>query len=694
MEPPNLDTALNAYPGVGPARLRALNRLGLFRGGDLLDYYPRDYEDRTRSYTIRDAPPGEPVCVRAMAAELPWLTRVNQGLELVKLKAVDDTGTMTVTFFNQRYVRAAISPGESYIFFGILERFGSSCQMTNPVFELESSPRFTGRIMPVYSLTAGLSNHFLAGLTERTLNAVLDVVTEPLPEALLDRFHLARRQFALRNIHFPDSLDSLELARRRLVFEEFLYLSVGLSMLRRRRSGEGGLVFSPFAMEEFARLLPFPLTAAQRRVIEEAACDLTSGRIMNRLVQGDVGSGKTAIAAACCWLSAKSGYQSAFMAPTELLAKQHFRTLTALLAPSGLRVALLTASVKGSERKALYSALLAGEIDILVGTHALLSPGVAFRSLGLAVADEQHRFGVAQRAALSAKGSRPHVLVMSATPIPRTLALIMYGDLDISIVDELPPGRTPVATFLIGEDKRTRINRFVEKLTREGRQVYMVCPLIEEQPGDTSPGEAPSLSNLKSVIAYTAQLQATVFPTLRVALLHGKMKPREKEEVMSAFLSGEIDVLVSTTVIEVGVDVPNAALMIIENAERFGLSQLHQLRGRVGRGTHQSYCVLITGTKHPESLRRLNALTKTGDGFSIAEEDLKLRGPGDFFGHRQHGLPHLKVADFAADTRALKEAQNAAEELLSVDPDLTASEHTGILKQVKRLFEENPDIFN
>lgn len=694
MEQPSLAAPLGTFPGIGPARLKALNRLGLFRAEDLLGYYPRDYEDRTGQYTIKDAPAGESVCIRAMAAEPPRLSRIRKGLELIKLKAVDNTGSMTVTFFNQGYIRTAISQGESYVFFGPFERFGSSCQMTNPIFEPEDHPRLTGRIMPVYSLTAGISNRLLADLTERALNIASGQIEETLPEALLRDQNLPPRPFSMQNIHFPSSFEALEQARRRLVFEEFFYLAVGLNLLKKRRGTEGGIRFSSQPAEEFTKLLPFPLTNAQQKVIEEAALDLTSGRVMNRLVQGDVGSGKTVIAAACCFSAAKNGYQTAFMAPTELLAAQHFRTLTDLLAPAGIKIALLTASVKGPERKALYSALKAGEIDLLVGTHAILSPGVIFHSLGLVIADEQHRFGVEQRAALSSKGSRPHVLVMSATPIPRTLALIMYGDLELSILDELPPGRTPVDTFLIGEDKRARMNGFVEKLSGEGRQVYIVCPMIEEQSADTEIEPPSGLSSLKSVIAYTAHLQKEVFPNLKVALLHGKMKPRDKEAIMTAFSNGEIDVLVSTTVIEVGVDVPNAALMVIENAERFGLSQLHQLRGRVGRGQHKSYCILVTGIKNPDSLYRLKAMAKTNDGFLIAEEDLKLRGPGDFFGRRQHGLPHLKVADFAADTRTLKEAQAAAAELLSRDPDLTAIDHCGILNQVRHLFEENPDIFN
>ncbi len=408
---------------------------------------------------------------------------------------------------------------------------------------------------------------------------------------------------------------------------------------------------------------------------------------MNRLLQGDVGSGKTAVAAYGAWLAWKNGHQSALMAPTEILATQHFATLSALLSPAGIRVALLTGSMKAAEKRNIYIALESGEIDLVVGTHALLSEGVAFSRLGLVITDEQHRFGVAQRAALAAKAElHPHVLVMSATPIPRTLALIIYGDLDVSILDELPPGRTPVETYLVGDDKRQRMYNFVRKLVAEGRQAYIVCPMVEE--GEDTTAE------LKAVTAYAQQLQSQVFPDLKVSFVHGKMKAKEKEAVMASFSAGDVDVLVSTTVIEVGVDVPNAALMIVENAERFGLSQLHQLRGRVGRGKHQSYCVLLSDNKNPETRERLKVMTKTTDGFKISEEDLRARGPGDFFGKRQHGLPQLRVADLAGDMRVLKEAQNAAEELLCNDPTLAKTENRRVLEHVKRLFAENPDIFN
>ena len=557
---------------------------------------------------------------------------------------------------------------------------------------------FTGCIVPVYPLTAGITNHLLCTLTQQAVAACAQDMPETLPRGVRLDHELAQAEFSYRNIHFPESFQALELARRRLTFEELFYLSAGLAMLKERRGDVLGCAIPSRPMEEFLARLPFPLTGAQRRVMEEISRDMASGRPMNRLVQGDVGSGKTVVAAYAAWLAAGAGYQSALMAPTEVLAEQHFRSLSALLEPAGVRVGLLTGSITPAGKKKVRQALAAGEIDLIIGTHALLSQGVEFAKLGLMVADEQHRFGVAQRAALAAKGDSPHVLVMSATPIPRTLALIIYGDLDVSVIDELPPGRTPVETYVVREDKRARMYNFVRRLVGEGRQVYIICPAVEENTEGTMQnveweGDGPAL-DLKAVTTYAKKLQTEVFPDLRVDFLHGKMKPREKEAVMAAFAAGETQVLVSTTVIEVGVDVPNAALIIIENAERFGLSQLHQLRGRVGRGKHQSYCVLITNTRSVEAMQRLRTLASTADGFKISEEDLKLRGPGDFFGSRQHGLPQMKLADLAGDMRLLSEAQESARRLLMADPTLSQPENRPVLERVRTLFADTPDIFN
>ena len=737
-----LNTPLTALPGVGPARARSLEKLGLRTVGDLLGYYPRDYEDRTKRYAIAQAPADTPVCVSAMVAETPRLSRIRKGLELTRVKVVDGSAAMTLTFFNQSYVRDALVPGQEYIFYGRVEGDRGGRQMTNPVFEREDRARFTGRILPVYPLTAGVSNNLLAGLAQRAVEECACQVAETLPADLLEAHDLAPAEFSCRSIHFPQDFDALARAKRRLVFEELFTLSAGLALLRQRRSGGEGPAFPACDPADFYALLPFAPTEAQRRTISECAADLASGRPMNRLVQGDVGSGKTAVAAACAWMAFRSGWQAAMMAPTEILAEQHCRSLSALLAPAGMRVGLLTGSMRAGEKKRVYAALEAGEIDFVVGTHALLSGPVAFRRLGLVVADEQHRFGVEQRAALAAKANtpdcppeagrrlcgegrgdsvppaangmdgvpaaacrcgeveqraalaakgdkktRPHVLVMSATPIPRTLALIIYGDLDVSVIDQLPPGRLPVKTVLVGESKRQRMYGFVREQIRQGRQAYIVCPAIETDPESAA-------ADLKRVVEYAEGLQKQVFPDLRVGLVHGRMKAKDKEAAMAAFARGETHILVSTTVVEVGVDVANATLMIVENADRYGLSQLHQLRGRVGRGEHQSWCVLVSDNRSPETRARLKVLVDTADGFRIAEEDLKLRGPGDFFGRRQHGLPALRMADLNTDTRVLKEARDAAVALLSADPDLSRPEHRPLQEKVRRLFEENPDMFN
>mgnify|MGYP002508095154 CR=1 FL=1 len=687
------DTPLTDLPGVGPQRAKKLEKLGLKTLGDALDHLPQRYEDRRECHALADAPQDRPCCVSVVIAETPRVSYVRRGLSLVKVKGVDGTGTVHITFFNQDYIREVLRRGESYVFYGAVERQGNLFSMTNPVFEREGTARTTGLIMPVYPLTAGISNNLLAGLTRRAVDECLDGLPEVLPAQVRHEHQLCQTQFARKNIHYPADFEALAIARRRLVFEELFILTCGLAQLKDRRSAGEGRVMDG-GVEEFAALLPFAPTGAQRRAMEDIAADFRSGKAMNRLVQGDVGSGKTAVAAFGAWVAAKNGCQCALMAPTELLAEQHARTMDALLSPAGVRVALLTGSVKGKEKKALLTRLAAGEIDLIVGTHALFSQGVEYKDLGLVIADEQHRFGVAQRSALAEKGGAvpPHILVMSATPIPRTLALIIYGDLDVSVMDELPPGRTPVSTFLIGEDKRARMYGFVRRQVKEGRQVYMVCPAVEENGGggwEDTPG-----MDLKAVTAYARELQERVFPDLRVGFVHGRLKAKEKEEAMAAFHRGELDVLVSTTVIEVGVDVPNASLMVIENAERFGLSQLHQLRGRVGRGKHESFCVLVTASRGETARERLKALCATGDGFQIAEEDLRLRGPGDFFGKRQHGLPQLKVADFAADLELLKEAQAAAQELVAADPDLKKPAHRRLKKKVRELFEENGALFS
>ena len=677
------DTPLTQFPGVGEVRAKKLSHLGLNTAGDLLTYYPRDYEDRRQVYAVRQAPEGVRVCVRAMVAQRPRLSRVRKGLDLVQVPVVDQGGTLHLTFFNQSYVERALLPGEDYVFYGQVERQGNRLSMTNPVFERADRQDVTGRIVPVYPLTAGISGHLLAGLVRQALPCARGLA-DTLPQSIRQAHHLAAAEFALTAIHFPPDDRALDLARRRLAFEELFLFTIGLERLRSRREVVHVPPCGGVDMELFYRALPFTLTDAQRRCVEEALADMRSGTPMNRLCQGDVGSGKTMVAAACVYFMVKNGRQAALMAPTEILAQQHYQGLAPLLENLGIRCALLTGSTTAKTKRSITQQLESGEIDFAIGTHALITGSVAYRDLGLVVTDEQHRFGVAQRAELAAKGDHPHILVMSATPIPRTLALILYGDLDVSIIDQLPPGRQPVQTFAVTGGYHQRVYRFIRKLVGEGRQAYIVCPMVEEN--DQLPDER------KAVTEYAKKLQSEVFPDLKVAFVHGKMKPKEKDAVMAAFAAHETDILVSTTVIEVGVDVPNAAVMVIENAERFGLSQLHQLRGRVGRGKHQSYCILISDNRNEETRQRLKVMTKTTDGFQIAEEDLRLRGPGDFFGARQHGLPGLKVADLGCDTQLLQEARQAAEQLLAQDPALTSCPATA--ERVTELFTQQADALN
>ena len=673
------DKAVRYLKGVGEARAKALEKLGIRTLGDLVNDFPRAYEDRTQFAPIMAAPLDEPVCIRALVANTPTLSRVRRGMELVKLRAVDESGSVDITYFNQSWVRNQLRQGETYIFYGKLSGTFTHRSMTNPEWEPELREGVrTGRILPKYALCQGVSNKQLMAYVRAALDAVGDDVPDALPPEVRAEYQLAQARYAYENIHFPADFGALELARRRLIFEELFVLACAMDRLRSARVALDGVVIPPADVERFYASLAFSPTNAQRRAVGEALSDMASGRPMNRLVQGDVGSGKTLVAAACAWSVLQAGKQAAFMAPTEILAEQHLATLRGFLSPFGIRVEKLTGSMTAKEKRETKAALAAGEIGLIVGTHALLTADVAFADLALVITDEQHRFGVNQRGALSAKADTPHVLVMSATPIPRTLALIIYGDLDVSIIDELPPGRRKVDTFAVDESYRQRLNGFIEKLVGEGRQVFVVCPMVEEN-------EEYDLT-LKSAVEHAAALRET-FPALRVGCIHGKMKPKDKDAVMADVVAGNIDILVSTTVIEVGVDVPNAALMIVENAERFGLSQLHQLRGRVGRGRHKSWCILVSDAKNDEAKTRLKAMCETNDGFKISEEDLRLRGPGDFFGSRQHGLPEMHIADLCGDVKILDTAQRAAKELLSADPALALPEHVPLRARVERLFE-------
>ncbi len=681
---PDLTTGVRFVKGIGEQRAKALEKLGIRTLRDLISYFPRAYDDRRTYKKIKDLTDGENACVEALAAAAPTLNRIRKGLELVKLRAVDETGALDVTFFNQTYRKDNLCPGETYTFFGKAEVSGRRRSMANPIVEREGSRLMTGRIMPIYPLTAGVSQLTMVKSVEQGLAACGKLLPDPLPDEVRRTHQLCHIGYAYQQIHFPEGEEALAAARRRLVFEELFLLAIGLRRLRGRREEQTCVPWRPTPLSEFTSALSFSLTGAQRRAIDGVQADLTSGRLMNRLIQGDVGSGKTMVAAAALFCAVRNGKQAALMAPTEILAEQHSKSLTPLLEKLGISCVLLTGAMGAKARRSVLADLESGAAQVAIGTHALIAAGVTYCNLGLVITDEQHRFGVAQRAALAAKGDRPHLLVMSATPIPRTLALMIYGDLDVSVIDELPPGRQQIDTFAVPGSYRPRVCKFIDKQLAAGRQAYIVCSMVEEN--DQLPDDR------KAAAGYAKALQENVFPHRTVACVHGRMKPREKEAVMAAFSSGRIHILVSTTVVEVGVDVPNATVMVVEDADRFGLSQLHQLRGRVGRGRHKSYCILISDNRSEDSRTRLKAMTQTNNGFQIAEEDLKLRGPGDFFGHRQHGLPALKVADLTCDMALLKEAQSAAAALLEQDPELAGCPETAV--RVEAMFAANGEAMN
>lgn len=674
--PMTMDTPIRALKGTGEQRAAKFARLGVTDVRSLLRHYPRGYEDWSAIVPIADAPVlGEPCCIRARALQAPAEHRIRPGMVLYKFTVRDASGDMQITLFNNRYAAAAIHAGGDYLFYGAVTANFLRREMAAPQIEPAAAG---GRIRPVYPQTQGLTSRVIAQTIGSALQALGDALEyDPFPEPLRQAHGLCTRTFAVRNIHFPADHGALAQARRRLVFEELLLLQLGLLRLKGRARGAAGAVIPDDYTADYWPLLPFSPTNAQRRAVADCVSDMARGCPMSRLIQGDVGSGKTAVAAGVAYHAIRAGWQAAMMAPTEILAEQHVRSLTKLLETSGVRIGLLTGSQPAALKRETLAALAAGDIDLIVGTHALLSEGVVFHRLGLVITDEQHRFGVGQRASLAAKGMNPHLLVMSATPIPRTLALIIYGDLDVSILDELPPGRQPIATFAVDSGKRERAYNYVKKHVDQGLQAYIVCPLVEEGENE---------ADLASATAYADKLAAGPFCGYRLGLLHGRMKGAEKEAVMTAFANNELSILVATTVIEVGVDVPNAVLIVIENAERFGLAQLHQLRGRVGRGSHPSTCILISDAGNEEAVRRLRVMCETNDGFRIAEEDLKLRGPGDFFGSRQHGLPDLKIADLSGDMPLFREAQAAAQAMIATDPDLTDPGHQGLAREVQRLF--------
>ena len=671
-----LSDPITILKGIGPNKAAQFAALNIHTLGDLICHFPRGYEDRTRLVTISQLEPDNPACFRAMVMNTPRTAHIRKGLDVTKVQVADHTARLNLTFFNQKFTTGQLQYGKEYIFYGAVSGDFIGYNMTSPAFEaLDAPPVTTRRILPIYPLTAGISGAAMLKAVRQAL-AICDVPPEIIPESVRQQYGILPAERAYYAIHEPASMEEAELAKRRLIFEEFFVFSAGLSLMRATRAGKQTPAYENTDLTPFTAALPFSLTGAQRRAIDEIMADFRKGTPMNRLVQGDVGSGKTMVAAAAAYCAAQNRRQSALMVPTEILAEQHHASLSRLLTPLGVRVGLLTGSMKEKDKKTVRAAITEGNLDLIVGTHALLSDSTSFSNLGLVIADEQHRFGVAQRSRLSAKSSDPHLLVMSATPIPRTLALIMYGDLDVSILDELPPGRQTVDTFLVTESYRPRINAFIRKQVEEGHQCYVVCPAVEEN----------EELNIKSAELWAETLQTAVFPDLKVSLLHGKMKGAEKEAIMGAFSRGESHILVATTVIEVGVDVPNATLMVIEDADRFGLSQLHQLRGRVGRGKAKSYCILTSHNRNTDTLQRIKAFCKTNDGFRIAEEDLKLRGPGDFFGQRQSGLPAFRVADLSCDLKTLKDAQAASAQWIDDFGTADTPEANALRQRIASLF--------
>ncbi len=663
------EKSIRYVKGVGESRLSLFEKLGISSVYDMLTYYPKDYEDRSKIKNIADLENGEICSFEGTIVSNVNESRPRRGMVISKVSIQDSTGRINAVWFNQQYIKNSLSLGENYIFYGKIDRKFNKPQVINPVFEKSDKDEMTKtmKVLPVYSSTKNLGQNIIRTIMQETLKSMDSIELEDmLPEPVKEKYKLGRLKDCIRQIHFPDSFSKKDEARYRLVFEELFMLQLGLLTYKSLAANLGqGISFNkPEEMETFIKSLPFELTNAQKKVFKEVEKDMESENVMNRLVQGDVGSGKTMIAVLALFKAVKCGYQGALMVPTEILAEQHYKSIKPLFDKYNISVELLSSSQPKKQKQSVFEGLKAGNIDVVIGTHALIEDTVEFQKLGLVVTDEQHRFGVRQRTVLAEKGQNPDVLVMTATPIPRTLALILYGDLDISIIDELPPGRKPIKTYSVNEGMRERINNFIREKVMEGRQVYIVCPLVEES----------EEIEAKSAVVTAEEISSNVFKDLRVGIIHGKMKSSDKEAIMKSFVSGEISILVSTTIIEVGVNVPNATLMVIENAERFGLAQLHQLRGRVGRGAEQSYCVLFNQSKSQVSRERMKIMSQSNDGFVISEKDLEIRGPGDFFGTKQHGLPELKIANLYKDIEILKLAQESAREMLEQDPGLGRNE--------------------
>lgn len=670
------DTPVRYLKGVGPKTAERFEKLDILTLSDLLCHYPRRYLDFSKPYSIAEAPADTECVVKAEVFAKPGGRILPGGRRMERITAGDDVSSLEITWFNNPYVTQKLELGQKYYFQGIVTGGMLRRQMVNPQVRTDAQVK-SSPFEAVYPQTEGLTSSAIAKCVRQLLPHA-ELLPDPLPSEMLKKYRLLSKADAVRAIHCPATEEEAFAARRRLIYEELLVLQLGIGRMKNHGAASTGAPMKKADASPFWESLPFSPTGAQRRAVEEILTDMSGETSMNRLLQGDVGSGKTLVAAAAIWACIRAGYQAALLAPTEILAGQHAENLNRLLSPFGMRVALLTGGMKAAARRTTLAAIRDDEADLIVGTHAILSEGVEFARLGLAVVDEQHRFGVRQRGLLAEKAANPHLLVMSATPIPRTLGLLMYGDLDISILDELPPGRKPVKTRCITGQKRADLYGFLDREIDSGRQVYIVCPAIEDAGG----------SGLNAVKSYYEDIAKTYLPDRRVGLMHGKLKPKEKAEVMDDFKSGRLDALVSTTVIEVGVDVPNATVMVIENAERYGLSALHQLRGRVGRGAAESWCFLVSDNASESVQKRLKFLCSTSDGFAVAQYDLETRGPGDFFGSRQHGLPTLQIADLMNDTRTLHAAQSEAVALLAEDPLLERPEHALLARQVEQMFDK------
>lgn len=666
----NLDSNIQFIKGVGEKRAKLFNSLGIFCVDSLIHFYPRKYEDWSASKSLESVKSGETVSIKATLITPVKEAMIRRGLTLFKCKFSDGENVISVTIFNNKYLAKSLRIYEDYYLYGKIEKSLLNFSMNSP--KIEKAENILA-IQPVYPAKEKLTSRSISKIMKTALDE-LGEIEETLDDEIMQKYSLISLDKAIRNIHFPNSADDYLPARKRLIFEELLTLQLGLLKLKSNKKSETALVIKDDYSSEFEKLLPFNLTNAQKRTISECLQDMKSKYPCNRLVQGDVGSGKTAVAASLIYSVIKNGYQATMMAPTEILATQHYESLLKILAPAGINIRLLTGSTPAKEKKEIKKALFDGEIDLIIGTHALIQNDVAFKNLALVITDEQHRFGVKQRAQLAEKGEDVHTIVMSATPIPRTLGLILYGDLDISILDELPPGKQEIRTDVVDSRYHKRLYKFIKDAIARGEQCYIVCPAVEENE-----------TNIKSAEELADELANGEFKGYNLGILHGKMKPKDKEAIMKSFASGKVSLLVATTVVEVGVDVPNATIMVIENAERFGLSTLHQLRGRVGRGNKKSYCVLVSDAKGKTARERLMTMKKYSDGFKIADTDLKLRGPGDFFGSRQHGLPELKIADMVEDMDTLQNAQECAKSILR--NDFSLSNHPALKNQMNKMFE-------